>query len=609
MGIYRYCGDSQKGKSHETNGLPCQDSYFVMERGDLVFAAVADGLGSSKHSEIASEMAARSTVEFCANNIRRGMPDNDVISIIRKAFDNANFSIKQHAGDHQDDFDTTLTLAVFNSGEVYFGHAGDSGIIALRWDGLFEQVTEPQLGDGYGKERPVYPLAAESRWVFGKYKYRAKALFLMTDGVLNKAIPPLLEDQEYKLDHAYLYYLYDNLDKNRNLDTWVKEELTRIRPQEINYDDKSLLAIICSAVKLTLQPKRYYEFPRESLWKSLLEKHERELYPPIPPAPNAPPADARRVQTQPKWVNPANSHVQKSGAGSQQYPQQHPQQYPQQDNGQKSKLKSFVIVFAVGFVLGVIATILVTTAIRNISSKRDDKTPTIEVSEYSEASSEPAQDATPSLSQDEMPTPTKEVSTEQEQTASTEPAQEDSQTSISSEPPSPEKKLTGTAVVDNTTQRTGDEAIRIGDELKGSLKDGNNTGELSYIWMVGGDEAGKEQNYTVKVDDLYKKITLNISSSEETGLQSAETSAVAKIAAPDAPEKAPEFSKITNDSVTLVSKDGYQFSRDGINWQTDHIFTGLEPDTTYCFYQRIADTVDTEASAASPALEVETESD
>jgi len=278
MSIYRFTGNSLKGKSHEQSGTVCQDSYFYLENGGFVVAAVADGLGSSKHSDIASKMAAKAAVEYCASKINKKMRESDILSIIRTAFDNTNFTIKQTAGENLDDYDTTLSLAVLIQGNLYYGHAGDSGIIAMRKDGTFDEVTEPQLGDGAGKERPVYPLAAESKWVFGKYPHQTHAIFLMTDGILNKAIPPLLDDQKYKLDNAYLYYLYDNLRKNPNLDGWISDELTHILPQEVNYDDITVVAVMCKSVKVRLKKGDYYKFPGEALWSSLLEAHRNRLY-------------------------------------------------------------------------------------------------------------------------------------------------------------------------------------------------------------------------------------------------------------------------------------------------------------------------------------------
>ena len=309
---------------------------------------MADGLGSSKHSDVASKIAANSSVEYCADNIRKGMKDSDILKIIQDAFNNVNFAIKRKAGDFLDDFDTTLTLAVFINGDVYYGHAGDSGIIALRCDGVFDQVTKAQLGSGYGKERPVYPLAAESHWIFEKYKYRAKALFLMTDGVLNKAVPPLLEYQKYKLDHAYLYYLYDNLIKNPDLVNWVNTELARILPQEINYDDKTLVAVICTSVKLIRQRKEYYEFPSKNLWGELFAKHNKQLY------------GYKNNETVPFENNTINQ------VNSADLPNNRKQKVTNKKN-RKNNLRPFVKILGAGFVFGVIIMLACVALIHGIT--------------------------------------------------------------------------------------------------------------------------------------------------------------------------------------------------------------------------------------------------
>ncbi len=60
-------------------------------------------------------------------------------------------------------------------------------------------------------------------------------------------------------------------------------------------------------------------------------------------------------------------------------------------------------------------------------------------------------------------------------------------------------------------------------------------------------------------------------------------------------------------SVTLTAIAGYEYSMDGVNWTTNNVFTGLTPDTTYTFYQRVARTEDTFESAASATLTVTTD--
>ena len=62
---------------------------------------------------------------------------------------------------------------------------------------------------------------------------------------------------------------------------------------------------------------------------------------------------------------------------------------------------------------------------------------------------------------------------------------------------------------------------------------------------------------------------------------------------------APTAANVTENSITLAATDGYEYSIDGINWQTSPVFTGLESDKEYTFYQRIAGDENHEPSPAS----------
>lgn len=59
-------------------------------------------------------------------------------------------------------------------------------------------------------------------------------------------------------------------------------------------------------------------------------------------------------------------------------------------------------------------------------------------------------------------------------------------------------------------------------------------------------------------------------------------------------------------SITLAPVDGCEYSMDGTTWQTNNVFSGLTPNTSYTFYQRYAATANTLASASSEALTVVT---
>lgn len=73
-------------------------------------------------------------------------------------------------------------------------------------------------------------------------------------------------------------------------------------------------------------------------------------------------------------------------------------------------------------------------------------------------------------------------------------------------------------------------------------------------------------------------------------------------ASPDAPT----LKTTTFDMVELETVDGYEYSIDGVNWQTSPLFSELSVNTKYYFYQRTAETSDTYASESSEALEVTT---
>jgi serine/threonine protein phosphatase PrpC len=305
MAAYKFCGYSATGKSHEDKGIKCQDSCSCKKGEGFVVAAVADGLSSSKHSDVASRIAVEYSIDYCLQHIKNDNDAESILKIINIAFDESLFSIKQQAGNSPGDFDTTLTLVVFIEGDVYYGQIGDSGIIALREDGKFERVTECQNGEGEGKDRPVYPLAAKQFWIFNYYAQKTKALFLATDGVLKLIELPMLENQEFKLNHKYLSYIYNQLDSKETdteLDSWIKSEISQMAPEDVDFDDKSLVFVSSDKGYLQKQSAEYYEYPSNELWKRLITEYKESLYP-----------YKGSAQTRTKEINQADKSSQREG--------------------------------------------------------------------------------------------------------------------------------------------------------------------------------------------------------------------------------------------------------------------------------------------------------
>lgn len=69
---------------------------------------------------------------------------------------------------------------------------------------------------------------------------------------------------------------------------------------------------------------------------------------------------------------------------------------------------------------------------------------------------------------------------------------------------------------------------------------------------------------------------------------------------------APTLESKTHNTVTLTAVSGYEYSRDGINWQSSNVFTDLDSKTNYMFYQRKAETETHYAGPASTYLIVKT---
>lgn len=80
---------------------------------------------------------------------------------------------------------------------------------------------------------------------------------------------------------------------------------------------------------------------------------------------------------------------------------------------------------------------------------------------------------------------------------------------------------------------------------------------------------------------------------------------VGKTENPNVP-KAPVFSSLGSKYVKLVSEEGLEYSKDGVNWQASNEFTGLNADTEYSFYARYAENNQYKPSAPSQATVVRT---
>ncbi len=145
--IHSY-GFSVIGSSHEKLGTKCQDANKIRKLANGTFiAAVADGVGSCKYSDLASQIAVDVSTAYCETNLN----SYDFTDLIEAAFVQAELEIeKQSMQDNQPlpEYDTTLDLVIYDGKRVTYGHCGDGGIIGLTNKGDYIKITTPQKKDG-----------------------------------------------------------------------------------------------------------------------------------------------------------------------------------------------------------------------------------------------------------------------------------------------------------------------------------------------------------------------------------------------------------------------------------------------------------------------------
>ncbi len=157
--------------------------------------------------------------------------------------------------------------------------------------------------------------------------------------------------------------------------------------------------------------------------------------------------------------------------------------------------------------------------------------------------------------------------------------------------------ITGTVVISGTAQS--------GKTLTGSLSGSTSTGTLSYVWQRGGATVGTAATYLLGSADVGQVITLYVTASDQSGTLSAATATVLKAENTTTPT-APTMASATASSITLNTVAGYQYSLGGTYWQDTTTFHGLTAGAAYTFYQRVAETTTTLASAASTGVNFST---
>ena len=192
--IYNY-GFSIAGKSHQQMGLPCQDAHCIrqLENGWFVGAA-ADGVGSCANAEEGAALAVKTAVDFVCAYMPYDYSSVSIKSMLRTAFNHTMKTILRHAekkGLPVEDFDTTLSLVIYDGKHITYAHSGDGAILGLTAFGEVVEITQRQKAeDGIS----LIPLRAGYKgWEIDTYEEELAGVLIVTDGVLDAVSPYLLK--------------------------------------------------------------------------------------------------------------------------------------------------------------------------------------------------------------------------------------------------------------------------------------------------------------------------------------------------------------------------------------------------------------------------------
>lgn len=277
-----YYNLSLQGDSHKDKNIVCQDASLIKELPcGWIIAVIADGVGSAKYSDVGSLLAVNNIVEYFNEHCPLEWDIAELKDTLLVAYEATLEKITEHAeveGESLSEYDTTLTIAVYNGDQVVYAHVGDGGIITLSKDGDFALLTLPQKGEEFNV---VSPLRNKKAWVFGESNLDVCALAMFTDGIYDVVCPWILSQQEQKI---YINYIRPFMDRNI-LKSDTMEDFEVIKKEAENFlnsaqnssitDDKTVAVVINTNFIPAIKNSDYYAEPD---WVQLQNENKQNLY-------------------------------------------------------------------------------------------------------------------------------------------------------------------------------------------------------------------------------------------------------------------------------------------------------------------------------------------
>lgn len=154
----RCVGISVRGAGHKKSNMPCQDAGRVrFTPQGILIAAVADGAGSARHSEVGAAIAVDAAMvkleeRFSVEELSGTDHDFrecllDVTRVARQqVIDEA-----RRLGVEKEDLACTLILCVASGTQVVVFHIGDGAVVVRTMDGVLQTLSAPANGEYFNE--------------------------------------------------------------------------------------------------------------------------------------------------------------------------------------------------------------------------------------------------------------------------------------------------------------------------------------------------------------------------------------------------------------------------------------------------------------------------
>ena len=245
---WRVAGASVQGTSHIRSGQPCQDSgyHYISPEGDILIAAVSDGAGSARLSDVGSALAARESVEAARISMSHSsaeISEGYLRSIARTGAIIARSRLEKEASSRGiwiGDLATTLLLAVCAGGIIAVAQVGDGGIVISDEAKGFSTLTVPQRGEYANETIFLVSRGALSSLQISAASVSTPRIAMFTDGIQN-----LVLDASDNTPHAPffspLFRWFESQDDQFDFTSELENLLTSPKFTQRADDDLTLL--------------------------------------------------------------------------------------------------------------------------------------------------------------------------------------------------------------------------------------------------------------------------------------------------------------------------------------------------------------------------------